>query len=306
VLVGIGAGLVLDEFALILTLDDVYWAKEGRVSVEMVGLAAASLGIFLVFGSPFTPEDGGDVVSLVVGVVLHLLFVFITFRKGKIRTAVVGFFLPVVAITGAIRLARPGSPWARHFYRRRPRARAKAALRAYRHDRRWALSLEAFRLASGAKQIVESPDALQVGKVSIPVFRADAALQIRYSAPLPGGHSRIPEVSLKRLNEDPSQAENFRGKAVFVGATALSQARDRLMTPYEQTMSGIEIHAQAYETMAHGDFFVPASNLALIAFSRVYLGVHFWLDVLVGAALGSAIGTGMALATRRLARASAG
>ena len=45
---------------------------------------------------------------------------------------------------------------------------------------------------------------------------------------------------------------------------------------------------------------------ALIAFSRVYLGVHFWLDVLVGAALGSAIGTGMALATRRLARASAG
>jgi len=44
---------------------------------------------------------------------------------------------------------------------------------------------------------------------------------------------------------------------------------------------------------------------ALIAFSRVYLGVHFWLDVLVGAALGSAIGTGMALATRRLARTSA-
>jgi membrane-associated phospholipid phosphatase len=45
---------------------------------------------------------------------------------------------------------------------------------------------------------------------------------------------------------------------------------------------------------------------AVIAFSRVYLGVHYWLDVLVGAALGSAIGTGMALATRRLARPSAG
>ena len=27
---------------------------------------------------------------------------------------------------------------------------------------------------------------------------------------------------------------------------------------------------------------------AVIAFSRVYLGVHFWLDVLVGAALGVA------------------
>ncbi len=126
VLVGVGAGLVLDEFALILTLDDVYWAKEGRVSVEMVGLAAASLGIFLVFGSPFTPEDGGDVVSLIVGIILHLLFVFITFRKGKIRTTVVGFFLPVVAITGAIRLARPGSRWAKRFYKPKKLARATA------------------------------------------------------------------------------------------------------------------------------------------------------------------------------------
>ena len=44
----------------------------------------------------------------------------------------------------------------------------------------------------------------------------------------------------------------------------------------------------------------------LIAFSRVYLGVHFLLDVLVGARSGARSGTGMALATRRLARASAG
>jgi undecaprenyl-diphosphatase len=45
---------------------------------------------------------------------------------------------------------------------------------------------------------------------------------------------------------------------------------------------------------------------ALIAFSRVYLGVHFWLDVLVGAGLGMAIGGCIALAMRRLARALAG
>jgi membrane-associated phospholipid phosphatase len=44
----------------------------------------------------------------------------------------------------------------------------------------------------------------------------------------------------------------------------------------------------------------------VIAFSRVYLGVHFWLDVLVGAVLGIAIGAGMALGARRLARSRAG
>jgi membrane-associated phospholipid phosphatase len=44
----------------------------------------------------------------------------------------------------------------------------------------------------------------------------------------------------------------------------------------------------------------------LIAFSRVYLGVHFWLDVLVGALLGIAIGAGMALGARRLVRTPTG
>jgi membrane-associated phospholipid phosphatase len=40
---------------------------------------------------------------------------------------------------------------------------------------------------------------------------------------------------------------------------------------------------------------------ALIGFSRVYLGVHFWIDVLAGAALGIAIGGLTAIAFRRLA-----
>jgi membrane-associated phospholipid phosphatase len=40
---------------------------------------------------------------------------------------------------------------------------------------------------------------------------------------------------------------------------------------------------------------------ALIAFSRVYLGVHFWLDVLAGAGLGMTIGALIAMAGRRLA-----
>ena len=37
---------------------------------------------------------------------------------------------------------------------------------------------------------------------------------------------------------------------------------------------------------------------AVIGFSRVYLGVHFWLDVLVGTALGVAIGLSVAWSVR--------
>jgi hypothetical protein len=39
---GVGAGLVLDESALLLSLEDVYWSEEGIVSVQ-VSLAAAAL-----------------------------------------------------------------------------------------------------------------------------------------------------------------------------------------------------------------------------------------------------------------------
>jgi membrane-associated phospholipid phosphatase len=45
---------------------------------------------------------------------------------------------------------------------------------------------------------------------------------------------------------------------------------------------------------------------ALIAFSRVYLGMHFWLDVLAGAALGTIVGASMAIGTRRLVQTRVG
>jgi len=43
----------------------------------------------------------------------------------------------------------------------------------------------------------------------------------------------------------------------------------------------------------------------LVALSRVYLGVHYWLDILVGCALGSAIGLGVAWGAERVVRGSA-
>jgi len=45
VLFGIGAALTLDEFALWLHLEDVYWAREGRESVDAVVIAATIVSI---------------------------------------------------------------------------------------------------------------------------------------------------------------------------------------------------------------------------------------------------------------------
>jgi hypothetical protein len=39
---GAGLALIIDEFALLLDLKDVYWAKEGRISVDM-GIGLSSL-----------------------------------------------------------------------------------------------------------------------------------------------------------------------------------------------------------------------------------------------------------------------
>ncbi len=45
---GIGLALVLDEFALLLQLRDVYWADAGRASVDIAVLAAALLLLYYI------------------------------------------------------------------------------------------------------------------------------------------------------------------------------------------------------------------------------------------------------------------
>jgi ABC-type multidrug transport system fused ATPase/permease subunit len=150
VIFGIGAGLVLDEFALVLHLADVYWTEAGRKSVEMVVLTASLVGLLLIGFSPLGVNDLSDDQEqnravVIVNIVVNFVFALIALFKGKTRLAVFGVIVPVIALIGALRLARPGSYWAKRFYRRRPRARAKSGLRAYRHDRRWLGPRRAFQ-----------------------------------------------------------------------------------------------------------------------------------------------------------------
>jgi hypothetical protein len=140
VAVGTGTSLVLDEFALILHLQDVYWSQEGRLSVEMISLTAASLTFALAGSAPFNIRDVTAAEQSVRGgiavvSVAHALLVLVCVAKGKYPTALFGIFLPAVAWVGAARLARPRSLWARRRY---DDARgAKAERRAADFDRRW-------------------------------------------------------------------------------------------------------------------------------------------------------------------------
>jgi hypothetical protein len=156
VVFGMGAGLVLDEFALILHLDDVYWSEEGRKSVEVVVLTAALVGLVLAGFSPFGVNDMSqaelqDRGGVIWTVVVNFLFALALLSKGKTRMAVFSVIVPLIGLIGLVRLARPASPWAKRFYRRRPRARARSVLRAYHHDRRWSGPRRRFQDFLGGK-----------------------------------------------------------------------------------------------------------------------------------------------------------
>ena len=142
-LFGIGAALVLDEFALILHLRDVYWEEEGRTSIDAVFVAVA-IGLLFLLG--LRPLEFSDVVSefrnstdvasrvvVVVGVLINVVMAIITLLKGKVWTGLVGMFIPPLLFFGAIRIARPRSPWARWRYVERPAKQAKSLERERRY-----------------------------------------------------------------------------------------------------------------------------------------------------------------------------
>ncbi len=135
-LFGIGAGLTLDEFALWLHLEDVYWAEEGRSSVDAVIFAAIIGGGIVVGFVPLDAGEGGSTIAIVATVVVDLALCAYVALKGKVSTAVIGMFIPPVAWIAAIRLARPGSFWARRRYPDGSDKLAEATRRKERHDRR--------------------------------------------------------------------------------------------------------------------------------------------------------------------------
>ena len=113
------------------------------MSIDAVFIAAGVTALLLMGVSPvgvrnvadyqrLLPESPGAVTTLLLAMAALFVLASVTLLKGKIWTGLFGLFVPPLILVGAIRLARPGSPWARWRYRERP---GKLA-RADRRDRR--------------------------------------------------------------------------------------------------------------------------------------------------------------------------
>jgi hypothetical protein len=155
-LFGVGMGLTLDEFALWLRLEDVYWTDEGRESVDAVVVAALLGGLVVVGLAPFDVDETGSTLTIAGLVAVHLLYVAVCALKGKVMLALAGMFIPLIALVGALRVAKPNSPWARRFYREGTRKHQRCTQRYGREEAR---RNRFFDLIAGAPSEPDPPPA---------------------------------------------------------------------------------------------------------------------------------------------------
>jgi hypothetical protein len=114
---GIGMGLTLDEFALWLNLQDVYWKEKGRQSIDAVVVTTALLVIALL-GLQFW-IDVYDAVLVLLGLdrgnawiaipvqAIGVALAVVCFRRGRKIAGLFGLFVPLVALIGALVPRRP-------------------------------------------------------------------------------------------------------------------------------------------------------------------------------------------------------
>jgi hypothetical protein len=153
---GIGIGLTVDEFALWLYLEDVYWAEEGRASVDAAIVCAVVGGLVVLGFGPFDERGDGSTFPVIAVVVEQLALCTVVLAKGKSRMALIGLFIPPVLWASAIRLGRPSSWWARRRYPPGSRKLERATARAARWDARRVRWLDRI---GGAPSIARDSDA---------------------------------------------------------------------------------------------------------------------------------------------------
>jgi hypothetical protein len=151
-LFGVGAGLTIDEFALWVYLEDVYWAEQGRSSIDATVIAAALIGLIVLGVNPFeASSEGATAIESILTWVIIIFFVAASFLKGRRLHGITGVFFPPLAIYATCRIGKPNSAWAHHRYgNKHPKKQAKAEARVH-PGRRTDRFKEAFRDIVGGK-----------------------------------------------------------------------------------------------------------------------------------------------------------
>lgn len=152
VIFGIGVGLTFDEFALWVYLRDVYWAREGRQSIDAVAITAAFMGLIFLGINPLKIATGDDVLATLVsaGYTIGALVVSgICFAKGRFIHGFGTLVFPPVGLWGLVRLGKPGSPWARWRYGDRDPERQRRSEQRFGAHRRSARIVEQLRAVIG-------------------------------------------------------------------------------------------------------------------------------------------------------------
>jgi hypothetical protein len=158
---GIGAGLTLDEFALWVRLEDVYWSQEGRESVDAVIVAALIGGLILVGLAPFDTGDTTPGIELLIVILIDVSLCALAAIKGRLLLALLGVFLPPFSLWGAFRLAAPKSPWARWRYK----AASRKLDRSYERFRRaHARHRRVIDLIGGSPEITDASAAVALAQ----------------------------------------------------------------------------------------------------------------------------------------------
>jgi hypothetical protein len=259
---GVGVGLTVDEFALWLHLEDVYWAEQGRASVDAIFCVLLVTGA-LIGGVDFWSGRVGTAAwwSSIGFLAVNLVLCLICVLKGKLLTGAVGIVIGVVALVGAVRLAKPGSWWATRRYASRPK-RAKRADRRFgpRYQARWNRMRD---LVAGAPTQARGRDDDGEPRLPVALPVMDDEFQVAYSGVALGVPVLTRDGEQFGVLEHVLVVEEediFEGIVVWVGGGGWSQRKIQ-----RELSMGHQSAARFLETFRHNDLrFVPADQVTMI------------------------------------------
>jgi adenylate cyclase len=132
------------------------------------------------------------------------------------------------------------------------------------------LSLEMIRVALGEKMVFINYDEfgidnIEIGNLKIPTDE-NGRLFINFAGPKNSYHY-ISALDVYEKKADPLE---LKGKIVLIGTSA-SGLLDLRATPFDQTIPGVEIHANAIDNIINGNFIQKPSNVVGINYIQILI-----------------------------------